>query len=844
MPQPVPESEPKNEVVTGETDHVKQAYLRARAQGFSGGLAEFLVQHPEVTTPEDRVREGIGRLVETSPNADETGGSAVAPSPRASDPVGVATGVPSLADVGTRRLLALLFTDIVGSTALKSHLGMQTYRALLTRHNEIFESSLRKYAEAKVVNRTGDGYFASFATASDAVAFALAFQSRMGLEPWEPQPLAARLGIHLGEVSIMSVDGREDLSGLSADIAARVMSVAVGGQILLTRPAFEDAMQFLSRSASTPGNKSPELAWADHGKYLLKGAERAIELFEIGVKGFSPLVAPPNGEKAVRVAEAPLIARTGGTDGKPEAVPGYELIRPLGRGSFGEVWLARNTAADYLRAIKILHHKDSMELEGIKNLKRRVGEHPNLFPVDDVVASQDRIYVLMPLADASASSDVVQELATYEPLTLEVHLRRTGRLPAADVLGIGAQLASALAHLHGSDVTHGDVKPANVLRKGGTWRLADYGLLRGPTSSATEACTPAFSPPEGPGGPLADQYALGVVMFCLLTGEPPDALQRLEEVLADLPADGGGKELASIIQRATAANPRQRWHSCADLGQQLERISSKVVPTGLQREPRSISFRQVPAGALGCSVVVVLAAALMVVPLVTFDKLYKGQGTASGPVGSNQLPMPSTHASLEVTSFDVQTLRKSGEEPPQLLPLGNAVSHAYTARLKSGDDVRISATFSRPAYAYVFVLDPTGGVNLIYPKDVKQIPPVTAEVSAPLMQQLWILDPGANGIVLIASAEPLPAFTEWIAANHLPWQATTATGRWLYDGKSVSSLGNSERGGVEDLSGAPKAFTDVAAYLASMPGSLTTRAVLLPVNPAGPSKATTKETDK
>jgi class 3 adenylate cyclase len=134
------------------------------------------------------------------------------------------------------RLAVLLFTDLVGSTELKSKLGGSEYARRLGRHNALFEETLHEASGGEVIKHTGDGYFAVFPTASDVVRFALVFQSRIGLEPWGPRPLRTRLGIHIGEVALVDMAGRKDVVGLSADVAARLMSLAVGGASL-TKPS-------------------------------------------------------------------------------------------------------------------------------------------------------------------------------------------------------------------------------------------------------------------------------------------------------------------------------------------------------------------------------------------------------------------------------------------------------------------------------------------------------------------------------------------------------------------------------------------------------------------------------
>src|SRR5439155_6617798 len=137
----------------------------------------------------------------------------------------------------------LLFTDLVDSTGLKNRIGTAAYVPLLERHNALFEQSCAGVAGAEVLKHTGDGFIAAFTTASDAVRAALRFQQAMRIEPW-PHPFLTRIGIHIGEVALVKIDGRPDVVGVAADLAGRLMSLAAGGQILLTRSAFNDARQF------------------------------------------------------------------------------------------------------------------------------------------------------------------------------------------------------------------------------------------------------------------------------------------------------------------------------------------------------------------------------------------------------------------------------------------------------------------------------------------------------------------------------------------------------------------------------------------------------------------------
>src|SRR3954471_19723782 len=98
------------------------------------------------------------------------------------------------------RLTVLMFTDIVGSTSWKTQLGAGAYAQLLLRHNELFESTCASF-DGEILKHTGDGFFASFSAASDAVRAALRFQDRMRDESWPTAlPVLVRIGIHVGEV--------------------------------------------------------------------------------------------------------------------------------------------------------------------------------------------------------------------------------------------------------------------------------------------------------------------------------------------------------------------------------------------------------------------------------------------------------------------------------------------------------------------------------------------------------------------------------------------------------------------------------------------------------------------
>ena len=193
--------------------------------------------------------------------------------------------------------MVFLFTDIAGAVDLKTRLGDAEAARIILRHDELFREAISLAADGKVAQDFGDGFLAEFGTASSAVETALRFQRDIHNEPWGDEPIRVRTGVHLGEVA----DSEDKSIGLAKDIAARLMGMAIPGQILISRPAYDAARQHVRKHPGIdPSEPSPELRWMDHGPYLFKGAEEPMNVFEVGAEGIGQLKAPPNSEKAER----------------------------------------------------------------------------------------------------------------------------------------------------------------------------------------------------------------------------------------------------------------------------------------------------------------------------------------------------------------------------------------------------------------------------------------------------------------------------------------------------------------------------------------------------------------
>jgi serine/threonine protein kinase len=198
---------------------------------------------------------------------------------------------------GRSRLLVIMFTDLVESTTIKDRLRTSAYLPILRRHDALLREAVAS-SGGTIQQDTGDGGIAVFATSSDAVNAALRFQWSMHGEQW-PDGLRpfSRIGIHLGEVAETEVrqDGGNKIVGMAIDLASRVMSLAQGGQILMTRNAYNDARQFI---AAHPAQPEVALKWVGHGHYHFKGSAEPLEIFEVGGEGQAPFSTPPDSDKA------------------------------------------------------------------------------------------------------------------------------------------------------------------------------------------------------------------------------------------------------------------------------------------------------------------------------------------------------------------------------------------------------------------------------------------------------------------------------------------------------------------------------------------------------------------
>lgn len=282
----------------------------------------------------------------------------------------------------------------------------------------------------------------------------------------------------------------------------------------------------------------------------------------------------------------------------PVEIPGYEILEMLGRGGMGIVLKARQQSLGRFVALKLIRAESRnnpnrrarflAEAEALAQL-----HHPNVVQIHDVGEHQGVPYLALEYVEG-CSLDHLLRGAPVQPKEA-AHLVRT--------------LAEAIHFAHGKGIVHRDLKPSNILMAGAVsmekktrpevpWsdsavpKITDFGLVRrlddsGITSTGEILGTPSYMAPEQAKGksrqigPASDVYALGVLLYEMLTGRPPfngtTPLCTLRQAVLDEPVPpsrlqtGIPQDLETICLRCLEKEPARRYPSAEDLANDLER---------------------------------------------------------------------------------------------------------------------------------------------------------------------------------------------------------------------------------------------------------------------------------
>jgi eukaryotic-like serine/threonine-protein kinase len=257
----------------------------------------------------------------------------------------------------------------------------------------------------------------------------------------------------------------------------------------------------------------------------------------------------------------------------------YRILREVGRGGMGSVWLCRDERLGRQVAVKQVGHVTG-EVPDLARAMREARSsaplnHPNVVAIYDAIDEGDRIWLVMEYVDGRTLAQIIAE---------------DGPVPPEQAAEIGAQVADGLAAAHSRGTIHRDVKPSNILLgPDGRAKISDFGISRtvgddtlpqtGMLSGTPSYLSPEIARGEDP-SPASDVWALGATLFAAVEGRPPypsqpNPLATLANIVGQpppLPERAG--VLTEPIRRMMDPDPRSRW-AVADAAHALRRIHAR-----------------------------------------------------------------------------------------------------------------------------------------------------------------------------------------------------------------------------------------------------------------------------
>lgn len=372
------------------------------------------------------------------------------------------------------------------------------------------------------------------------------------------------------------------------------------------------------------------------------------------IADLNPSSAP--GTAPTVVAGSPPVADL--PAGTPSEIGGVHLVRQLGKGAMGEVYLGRHRTMDIDVAVKLMMERAGADADRFLQEVRAAARisHPHVIQVLNAGVEQGRLFLVMELVTGGDVSQLI---------------KREGRLPWRRAVELAIQAAEGLGAAHRAGIVHRDVKPANFLLTGdGKLKVADLGMAKRQQSGDVELTqsgvimgTPAYMAPEQAldtrrAGPPADVYALGVALFHLLCGRLPFQAETSNAMLlahANQPvpdvrtlARDVPLEVVELVKRLLDKDPAKRPTDGNAAAAELRAVltgsqkngAQGTTPAGRSQDPG----RSAPH--LGRTVGILLALVVLILVAVRF---FPGTGSAPAPATTNVAQAPVSTSAAPVT---------------------------------------------------------------------------------------------------------------------------------------------------------------------------------------------------
>ena len=363
-----------------------------------------------------------------------------------------------------------------------------------------------------------------------------------------------------------------------------------------------------------------------------------------------------------------------------QTISHYRILRKLGSGGMGEVYLAQDARLGRQLALKLLppeHTQDDDRLRRFNQEARAASalNHPNILTIYGVDEVGGRHFIATEFVDGES---------------LRALLTRRGKMDVAEALDVAVQVASALAVAHDAGILHRDIKPENVmLRRDGIAKVLDFGLAKlldgstaSPSSSASVSqpldtrsgivlgTTQYMSPEQATAGPVdarSDVFAFGALLYEMVTGQVAFPGRSPTQVVAAIltqepqpPAPNVPAELTSLILRCLRKDPERRYQTMAEVKAAIADLQGLLAAPGLTRRATPVLRWGVGALAVAAAVGGVL--------------VWRGRGTAAGAVPLEAVPL---------------TTMPGAERYPSLSPDGERVVFAWTGPSDDNPDLYV-----------------------------------------------------------------------------------------------------------------------------------------------------------
>lgn len=258
----------------------------------------------------------------------------------------------------------------------------------------------------------------------------------------------------------------------------------------------------------------------------------------------------------------------------------YQIIKSIGEGGMANVYLAYDTILDRNVAVKILRGDLSNDEKFVRRFQREALSasslsHPNIVEVYDVGEDNGEYYIVMEYIEGKHLKNL---------------LKKRGKLTLSEAVDIMLQITDGMSIAHDSYIIHRDIKPQNIMiLENGLVKITDFGIAMAMNATQLTQTNSVmgsvhYLPPEqasGQGSTLqSDIYSMGIVMYELITGELPFkgdnaveiALKHLKEPITDIreKCPNIPTSIVNIIKRATAKNPKNRYHDAREMHEDLK----------------------------------------------------------------------------------------------------------------------------------------------------------------------------------------------------------------------------------------------------------------------------------